>query len=527
MPWILFLFLFLISCDRLAGRWNNPYDETGANYHAPHLQMDTVLDTVALGEPLPFTAWVGDSNSAQLRVYWEVPAQDSLVINESEVLSSALRVDTVLGVAPSLGLYRAGFWVKDEKGIASSVIHKDYWVVDSFPGVVLLDKILALGEQYQLDGLPQGATSLSAHCSAGELDSTLLYTAPSSEDTVRCDLYYQLNKRRYHSVQEIRVYSTAPLVELVHGPQILSAVQVQWKAGLYADSFSLSVGQLGQDVRTEVVKGQSVHLNALQLNRDSWLRVCAYGPKAQIACADTIKFQTENPRAMSLISAGNFNQGSLSGDSDESPVHVSALSAFWMDQNELSWSERQSLVPTDRQVLDGNLSANYLSWSDAVLLANARSKKYYLDTAYTYEWCGPNMCQVRENQKVQSFRLPSESEWEYAARAGTESTWFWGEDSALASQYALYSLLELGSAEGLRANAWGLKSMVGGLWEWTSSDYLPYAGSSLVLDSVERISKSIRGGSWREDVYALRSSNRQHALIDQRSDHLGVRFIYR
>ena len=108
-------------------------------------------------------------------------------------------------------------------------------------------------------------------------------------------------------------------------------------------------------------------------------------------------------------------------------------------------------------------------------------------------------------------RLPTEQEWERAIRAGTESSYYWGENHP--DRYAWYKgnaakkTHVVGKKE---PNSWGLYDMAGNVWEWTQSDH-------------ERSGKVARGGSWRNGVGSLKSSHRISSLPIHKFHYVGFR----
>jgi formylglycine-generating enzyme required for sulfatase activity len=129
------------------------------------------------------------------------------------------------------------------------------------------------------------------------------------------------------------------------------------------------------------------------------------------------------------------------------------------------------------------------------------------------------------------FSLPTEAQWEYACRAGTETEYFWGSSSAEATKFAWFELnareqtQEVGK---LKANPWDLYDMVGNLWEWCSDtwhdDYQDAPTTDEAWqDSLARPRRVLRGGAWDMDAFRLRSAYRSFDFRQLRTSRFGLR----
>jgi formylglycine-generating enzyme len=105
-------------------------------------------------------------------------------------------------------------------------------------------------------------------------------------------------------------------------------------------------------------------------------------------------------------------------------------------------------------------------------------------------------------------RLPTEPEWEYAARAGTTSARYGALDEI--AWYRRNSPAEVPAVAQKKANAWGLYDMLGGVWEWTADDHVGYKRPNDVLQQREfrEGDKVIRGGHWQSSPEDARASFR-------------------
>ncbi|HEY6344844.1 MAG TPA: formylglycine-generating enzyme family protein [Bryobacteraceae bacterium] len=187
------------------------------------------------------------------------------------------------------------------------------------------------------------------------------------------------------------------------------------------------------------------------------------------------------------ISSGSFVMGCSPGDnechSEEPAKNVTIPSGFWLGQTEVTQAAWQKVMK------NGNPS-----WFKSDQLP-----------VETVDWT-----QATVYCKAIGGRLPTEQEWEYAARAGTTGARYDPIDAI-----AWYSANSNGTTHpvGLKqANAWGLYDMLGNVWEWTSSDY-------------DAKTKVVRGGSW--DVYPtfVRASGRDDGEPTDRIYVVGFRCV--
>ena len=136
-------------------------------------------------------------------------------------------------------------------------------------------------------------------------------------------------------------------------------------------------------------------------------------------------------------------------------------------------------------------------WSDAVKFCNARSRLEGLQPCYDLEtW----QCNFEAN----GYRLPTEAEWEYACRAGTQTTYFFGNDVSKLGDYAWFDKNSGGHPQPVaqkRPNPWGLYDMVGNVWQWCNDfyqvDYYQQSPRENPRGPKEGENKVVRGGAWK------------------------------
>jgi formylglycine-generating enzyme required for sulfatase activity len=212
-----------------------------------------------------------------------------------------------------------------------------------------------------------------------------------------------------------------------------------------------------------------------------------------------------------LIRAGEFQMGASDGDKDEQPVHTVRISKpFYLGKYEVTQAQWQAVMEKNPSGFTGDPTrpVENVSWEDVQEFIRRLNTK---ENGVTY-------------------RLPTEAEWEYAARAGTTTAYSFGNDKSQLSQYAWY-----GDTSGnqthpvgkLKPNAWGLYDMHGNVWEWVQDWYGPYTAGAAVepagLSSGSR--RVVRGGSWDSGASYCRSAYRLYAAPGYRGGGLGFRLL--
>lgn len=246
----------------------------------------------------------------------------------------------------------------------------------------------------------------------------------------------------------------------------------------------------------------------------------------------------------------SFEMGDALADDDDTLIHMVTFTyGFYMDSTEVTQKEyRQTMsnpVYGYKEYIDPHWSETYgvgdefpayfVGWYDAVLYCNARSKALGKDTVYTYDSIvgipgdSCKLINVNTNYNLCGFRLPTEAEWEYACRAGTNTDYYWG-DEVNASNYACYKGNSGGKSNIVATklpNQFDLYDMSGNLWEWCNDRYGKYSTVSVVDPTGPNTGSSriLRGGSWGSYAKYLRSSNRNYYSPSGTGHLIGFRTV--
>ena len=231
------------------------------------------------------------------------------------------------------------------------------------------------------------------------------------------------------------------------------------------------------------------------------------------------------PVEIVLIPAGMFWMGSLEdqGSADEHPRHEVYVDAFYMDKYEVSYAQYRLFDP-DHPVEEGEEHpVADVSWYEAARYCNWRSRQEGLESCYDWKmWT----CDFTK----QGYRLPTEAEWEKAARGGQIGTSYpWGdEDPSGKANYRSDGTSPTGS---YAPNAYGLHDMAGNVWEWCHDWYDPeYYRSGPASNPTgpgTGDARVLRGGSWAEISGYLRCAARSFSDPGYGHSSIGFRCVRR
>jgi formylglycine-generating enzyme len=267
------------------------------------------------------------------------------------------------------------------------------------------------------------------------------------------------------------------------------------------------IGIVGTSVKVRRSDGSTVKIQLTTFDKDSLIKILielgredAPNPKTGNTISNTIGMM------FNKIPAGTFMMGSPETEKDrgdDEPQHKVTISkAFYIQTTEVSQGQWKAVMGTEPWkgkifVKEGpNYAASYVSWNEAV--------------AY---------CKKLSAKEGKTYRLPTEAEWEYACRAGTETAWSFGNSQNKLGDYAWYFKNAWDIDEqyahqvGLKkSNPFGLYDMHGNVLEWCydyyGEDYYKQSPEKDPRGPAQGSSRVLRGGSWVLDARFTCSADR-------------------
>ena len=323
-----------------------------------------------------------------------------------------------------------------------------------------------------------------------------------------------------------------------NAPSLIVSVQVSTNGGatydVPASSFSGDIGPVNIGLNKTIVWNMAADWHG-KSSTNVWFRL--------------ITAVTPPPTNMAYIPAGSFTMGdSLDADTNALPQHAVSVSAFYMDQylvTKSQWDAVMTWALVNGYGFDSaglGKAASHpvqtVNWYDCVKWCNARSQQaglppvYYTDAGFTQIYTNGDPSAVYPNWAAKGYRLPTEAEWEYAARGGLVGMRFpWGNtitetqaNYESSSQYAY----DLGPTPGFNPtyndgtmpytspvgafapNGYGLYDMAGNVYEWCWDWYGSYGGASQndPRGPTSGSNRVFRDGCWSSFAFDCRAAGR-------------------
>jgi len=265
----------------------------------------------------------------------------------------------------------------------------------------------------------------------------------------------------------------------------------------------------------EVRNSEDTLLQYITVNEDEAVNVTFSAQAAAISpsnITDELEITGANGMLFRKIEGGSFVMGSLSYDEDEKPAHNVLISTFYISKFEVTqaqWKAVMEINPSHDYGVHDNCPVYYVNWYEVQEFITKLNE-----------------------QTGQTYRLPTEAEWEYAAGGGVinRTIWFGTKDVSTLRNYAWYSLNSNSKTHFVgqkQPNYIGLYDMSGNVWEWCSDWYgeYPQERQNNPTGATNGTLKMIRGGGFNENSDRCRITERTAVLPEFRNGNLGFRLV--
>lgn len=234
---------------------------------------------------------------------------------------------------------------------------------------------------------------------------------------------------------------------------------------------------------------------------------------------------------MVWVSGGTFTMGSTGSDaeSDEKPLHSVSVSGYYIGKYEVTQTQWTSIMGSNPSDYKGdNRPVEEVSWTDCCRFCNALSDHYGLQRCYSISGSGDDAT-VTMVHSSGGFRLPTEAEWEFAARGGNSSRGYKYSGSDNIDNVAWYTdnSNATHNVGGKNGNELGIYDMSGNVWEWCWDWYGAYTSQTQTnpTGAYSGSGRVIRGGGWGSNARRCRCADRNFISPSYRDCDLGLRLV--
>ncbi|MEN9610902.1 MAG: hypothetical protein RLZZ628_1716 [Bacteroidota bacterium] len=264
------------------------------------------------------------------------------------------------------------------------------------------------------------------------------------------------------------------------------------------------------ELQAEKAKTQSLHnqlIKQIRVTKTKWAKLRKALNPMPIAAPKSMDLSTIFEMEMVFVEGSTFKMGSRDY-ANERPIHLVTLNDFWIGKYPVTQAQWQAVMGQNPAHFVGEaLPIETVSWEDAQLFIKRLS--------------------ALTNKK---YRLPTEAEWEYAAKGGSQSKGYKYSGSDSLDEVAFFSRnsQSLTHPVGQKLpNELGIHDMSGNVWEWCSDIYDIYtdAVAQNPIGAMEGTARVYRGGSWYNTAINSRVTRRHHRKASYQANHIGLRLV--